>query len=186
MAIKPVGPSVKKGEAPNPRPFMNPYLAGVLLGIVLFLSVLLTGDGLGASGAVQRVLAGIVDFVAPHHVDTSIYLVKYAGGSTNPWNHWIVFLAIGTLIGGLVSGLIGRRVYTEIIKGPRIKNSTRLWFALLGGALVGYGARFARGCTSSQGLSGSALLSVGSWVFMAMFFAGAFAASPFVKKLWND
>jgi len=186
MAIKAIGPSVKKGQDPKPRPFMNPYLAGVLLGIVLFLSVLLTGDGLGASGAVQRVLAGIVDFVAPGHVDTSPYLVKYAGGNTNPWDHWIVFLAVGTLIGGFISGMIGRRVYTEIIKGPRIKNSTRLWFALLGGTLVGYGARFARGCTSSQGLSGSALLSVGSWVFMTMFFAGAFIASPFVKKLWND
>jgi len=186
MAIKPVGPSVRKGRAPSPRPFMNPYLAGVLLGVVLFISVLLTGDGLGASGAVQRVWAGIVDFVAPHYVDTSVYLVKYAGGSTNPWTHWIVFLAIGTIIGGFISGLIGRRVYTEIVKGPRISNSTRLWFALLGGTLVGYGARFARGCTSSQGLSGSALLSVGSWVFMTLFFTGAFVASPFVKKLWND
>ncbi len=186
MTIKPIGPSVRKGKAPNPRPFMNEYLAGALLGVVLFLSVLLTGDGLGASGAVQRVWAGILDFIAPHYVDTSAYLVNYAGGSTNPWAHWIVFLAIGTFIGGFVSGMIGRRVYTEIVKGPRISNSTRLWFALLGGTLVGYGARFARGCTSSQGLSGSALLSVGSWVFMALFFTGALVASPFVKKLWNN
>ncbi len=186
MAIKPVGPSVRKGKAPNPRPFMNPYAAGVLLGTVLFLSVLITGDGLGASGAIQRIWAWIESLIAPHHVDTNIYLVGYAGGDVQPLNHWIVFLAIGTVIGGLISGLFGRRVYTEIVKGPRINNGTRLFFALVGGTLVGFGARFARGCTSSQGLSGSALLSVGSWIFMMAFFGGAFVVSPFVKKLWND
>jgi len=186
MTIKPIGPSVRKGKAPNPRPFMNSYLAGVLLGVVLFLSVLLTGDGLGASGAVQRVLAGVLDWIVPGHVDTSAYLVNYAGGDANPWSHWIIFLALGTIVGGFISGLIGRRVYTEIVKGPRISNATRLWAALIGGTLVGFGARFARGCTSSQGLSGSALLSVGSWIFMTMFFIGALVAAPFVKRLWND
>ena len=108
------------------------------------------------------------------------------GGDAQPLNHWIVMLAIGVLIGGFISGLIGRRVYTEIVKGPAISNRTRLLFALLGGSFVGFGARFARGCTSSQGLSGSALLSVGSWVFMMAFFAGALAAAPFFKRLWND
>ena len=95
-------------------------------------------------------------------------------------------LAVGVLIGGFISGLIGRRVYTEVIKGPRISVNTRIMFALIGGSLVGFGARFARGCTSSQGLTGSALLSVGSWVFMMAFFGGALVAAPFFKRLWND
>ncbi len=186
MTIKPVGPSVRKDKEPNPRPFPNPYLVGVGLGTVLFLSVLITGDGLGASGAVQRIWAWFESLIVPQHVDNNIYLVTYAGGDAQPLNHWIVMLAIGVLIGGFISGLIGRRVYTEIVKGPAISNGTRLLFALLGGSFVGFGARFARGCTSSQGLSGSALLSVGSWVFMMAFFAGALAAAPFFKKLWND
>jgi uncharacterized membrane protein YedE/YeeE len=186
MTIKPIGPSVRKGKEPNPRPFPNPYLTGMGLGVVLFLSVLITGDGLGASGAVQRVWAWFESLIVPHHVDTNIYLVAYAGGEAQPLNHWIVMLAIGVVIGGFISGLFGRRVYTEIVKGPRISNRTRLLFALLGGSLVGFGARFARGCTSSQGLSGSALLSVGSWIFMMAFFAGALVAAPFFRKLWND
>jgi len=77
MTIKPWGPSVRKGKAPNPRPFPNAYLVGVGLGVVLFLSVLITGDGLGASGAVQRVWAWFESLIVPHHVDTNIYLVKY-------------------------------------------------------------------------------------------------------------
>ena len=32
------------------RPYVNPYLAGVLLGLVLFTSFFLSGNGLGASG----------------------------------------------------------------------------------------------------------------------------------------
>jgi len=186
VTIKPIGPSVRKGKEPDPRPFPNPYLVGVGLGTVLFLSVLITGDGLGASGAVQRIWAWFESLIVPQHVDNNIYLVTYAGGDAHPLNHWIVMLAIGVLIGGFISGLIGRRVYTEIVKGPAITNGTRLLFALLGGTFVGFGARFARGCTSSQGLSGSALLSVGSWIFMMAFFAGALAAAPFFKKLWND
>ena len=186
MEIKPIGPSVRKGTAPNPRSFPNPYAVGMALGVVLFLAVFITGGGLGASGALQNVWAWFERLIAPYHVDTNIYLVKYAGGEASPLSETLVALGIGVVIGGFISGLFGRRVYTEIVKGPAISPKTRLLFAVIGGILVGYGARFARGCTSSQGLSGSALLSVGSWAFMMAFFAGAFAVSPFVKKLWND
>ena len=36
--------------------YINPYLGGALLGVVLFGAFFLTGGGLGASGAVNRVL----------------------------------------------------------------------------------------------------------------------------------
>ena len=96
MTIKPVGPSVRKDKEPNPRPFPNPYLVGVGLGTVLFLSVLITGDGLGASGAVQRIWAWFESLIVPQHVDNNIYLVTYAGGDAQPLNHWIVMLAMST------------------------------------------------------------------------------------------
>ena len=40
------------------RDYWNPYVGGVVLGIVLFLSFLLTGNGLGASGGVARIVLG--------------------------------------------------------------------------------------------------------------------------------
>jgi hypothetical protein len=49
---------------------------------------------------------------------------------------------------------------------------------------MGVAARFARGCTSGQALSGGALLSVGSWAFMMMVFAGGYAMAYFVRKEW--
>ena len=49
----------------NPRPFWNPYLGGVLLGLVLLGSFLVVGQGLGASGAATRVAVGAAHVVAP-------------------------------------------------------------------------------------------------------------------------
>ena len=67
----------------------------------------------------------------------------------------------------------------------QIGNKTRWMMAFLGGALMGYGARLARGCTSEQALSGGAVLSVGSWAFMFAVFAGAYALAYFLRRFWN-
>ena len=56
--------------------------------------------------------------------------------------------------------------------------------AFAGGALMGYGARMARGCTSGLALSGGAVLSTGAWAFMFSVFAGAYILAYFVRKLW--
>ena len=89
------------------------------------------------------------------------------------------------LLGGFVSGWLNGRVRVETNKGPRISKYTRWSMAFLGGAFMGYGARFARGCTSGQALSGGAVLSAGSWAFMFAVFAGAYALAYFVRRLWT-
>lgn len=170
--------------AATPRPYTNPYVAGVLLGVVLFGAYLLTGTGLGASGGMARIMAAGEDVVAPRHVDRSAYLAEMAGGDTNPLDHWIVPLTLGTLLGGLVSALRNGRARVETQKGPRISVRTRWAFAVLGGVFMGFGARMARGCTSGQALSGGAVLSVGSWAFMLAVFAGGYALAWSVRRLW--
>lgn len=166
------------------KPFVNPYLGGGLLGIVLFLAFFITGNGLGASGGLNRYVVFLEDLIAPEHVDRIAYLLKMAGGDKNPLDDWIVFLTTGTLIGGFVSGWLHGRLKAETGKGPRISVRTRWVMAFIGGAFMGYGARMARGCTSGQALSGGAVLSVGSWAFMFAVFAGAYALAYFVRKLW--
>lgn len=166
------------------KPYVNPYYAGILLGLVLFGAFFLTGNGLGASGGLNRLLVVVEDAVAPGHVDKVPYLIDMAGGDKNPLDSWVVFITIGTIIGGFVSGWLHERVKVETIKGPRISRETRWLMAFIGGAFMGYGARLARGCTSGQALSGGAVLSVGSWAFMVAVFAGAYALAYFVRKLW--
>ncbi len=177
-----VSPNKISNEA---KPYLNPYLAGGLLGVVLFLAFFITGNGLGASGGLNRIVVFFEDLIVPEHVDRVPYLITLAGGNKNPLDDWIVFMIAGTLIGGFISGLIHRRVRWEVGKGPQISVRTRLLMAFIGGSLMGYGARFARGCTSGQALSGGATLSVGSWAFMFAVFGGGYALAYFVRKLWN-
>jgi uncharacterized protein len=171
--------------AKEPRPYLNPYVAGTLLGLVLFATFYVTGGGLGASAAMSRVQTGVLDWFAPGHVDRVAYFADLAGGHRSAWTHYSVFMIVGTVLGGFASGLWNRRVKLELRKGPRVTTPVRVVFALLGGALMGYGARLARGCTSGQALSGGAVLSVGSLAFAAAVFAGAYGVAWFFRRLWN-
>ena len=165
--------------------YWNPYVGGVLLGILLFLSFFVTGHGLGASGGVNRVAVAVEDLVIPEHVDKTPYIAAMAGGDTDPLDHWIVWEVAGMLMGGFVSGLLRGRVKLQTYRGPQISVHTRWAWAFAGGLLMGYGARLARGCTSSQALSGGAVLAVGSWAFMFAVFAGGYGLAWFVRRLWQ-
>jgi len=168
-----------------PKPYVHPYFGGMVLGIILFLAMLITGNGLGSSGATSRIDAAIVDAVAPSHVNNTPYLLKMAGGDLNPLDDWIVPVFFGALLGGFTSGMINRRVKLETTKGPNISDRKRWLFSFLGGVIFLYGARMARGCTSGQALTGGATLSAGSWIVMFAIFGGAYGMAYFVRKLWN-
>lgn len=167
------------------KDYVNPYLAGILLGLVLFGSFFVTGSGLGASGGMNRLLVYVEDLVYPAHIDRTPYLLDMAGGDANPLDSWVVFVTIGTIVGGFVSGVMNGRFKWETNKGPNITPRMRWMLAFVGGGLMGYGARLARGCTSGQALSGGAVLSVGSWAFMFAVFGGAYAIAYFLRKVWN-
>ncbi|MCB1614019.1 MAG: hypothetical protein KDI60_20005, partial [Xanthomonadales bacterium] len=102
MAIRFIQTVFKRQE----KPYVHPYLAGAILGVVLFLAFLLTGNGLGSSGATSRIDAALVDMVAPAHVDNNPYLLKMAGGDKNPLDDWIVPVFLGALLGGFSSGAL--------------------------------------------------------------------------------
>lgn len=168
----------------SPR-YWNPYVGGALLGLLLFLSFFITSNGLGASGALNRVVVGAIDVVAPEHVNTNLYLAEMGGADKNPFDHWMVWEILGVLIGGFLSGAIHKRIKPEVFKGPRISVTTRLIGALIGGVIMGYGARLARGCTSGQGLSGAAVGSLGSWAFLFAIFISAYLTAIVARRLWR-
>lgn len=167
------------------KKYLNPYLAGTMLGLVLFVAFALTQSGLAASGAISRLQVFFTRLVASSHVDSVGYFAAIGGGDTNPLAHVSILMFLGTFVGGLVSAKIHHRFRLEIYKGPNVSDRNRLIFALLGGAIMGYGARLARGCTSGQALSGGAVLSLGSWSIMFSIFIGGYLVAYFVRKLWN-
>ncbi len=165
--------------------YWNPYISGILLGVVLFLSFFITSHGLGSSGGVNRIAVAVQDLVAPEYVDSVPYIARMAGGDRDPLDHWLVWEVAGILIGGFASGMLRKRVRLQTYHGPQISPRSRWGYAFLGGLIMGYGARLARGCTSGQALSGGAVLSVGSWAFMLAVFAGGYGLAWFVRRLWQ-
>lgn len=165
---------------------MNPYIAGVGLGLVLLASYVVMGRGLGASGAVASFVSWGVNEFAPSHVIGNGFFEKYLDPerAPHPLKDWLVFEVIGVMIGGLISGIIAKRVRFSIDRGAKITDSTRLLFAFVGGALMAIGAQFARGCTSGQALSGGSLLNLGSWAAMLCIFGGGYLLAYFVRRLW--
>lgn len=168
------------------KPYMNPYIAGVGLGLVLLAVFVIMGRGLGASGAVSTVVSVGVNTVAPEHAQDNTMYAQYLGdGSKSPFKDWLFFEVLGVLAGGFISGIFAGRVKKKIEKGPRASNALRLSFAIFGGALMGIGAKLARGCTSGQALTGGALLNLGSWAFMLSVFAGAYMIAYFFRRQWT-
>lgn len=97
------------GAGPG-NPYLNPYLAGMGLGLVLLAAFVLVGRGLGASGAFSSTLSWFVNLVAPAHAQANLYMQGYLGdGATHPLKAWLVFEVVGVAASALVSGLLAGR-----------------------------------------------------------------------------
>ncbi len=166
------------------KPFWNPYVAGIALGLVLLASFMVTGRGLGGSGGFKRLNATVLHAADPTWAEENPNISAYFSPQHGPLDSWIVFLCIGVAVGGATGALSARRFRIETIKGPRIGRDNRWLLALAGGTISGAAAQIARGCTSGQALTGGAQLAVGSWVFMFAVFGGAYALAYFIRKQW--
>lgn len=173
------------------KKYLNPYIGGVLLGLVLLASNYISGRGLGASGAVKSAVLATVKTVSPSHYENGAYYKEteekaaaFGHEDQSPLNSWLVFEMLGVLVGGFISGSLAGRLKFRVEHSPRITSKRRLIFALAGGILFGYGSQLGRGCTSGSALSGMAVLSVGGFVTMAAIFGTAFALAFFVRKNW--
>lgn len=164
--------------------YMNPYLGGVLLGLVLIVAFWISGRGLGASGAAKSAMVAGVKTIAPAHVENTLFYKDYLNTHSSPLNDWLVYQMIGVVVGGFLSGAIAGRLKFKVEKSPKITNKTRLIFAALGGAFFGFGSQLGRGCTSGSALSGMAVLSVSGFLSMAAIFGTAFGLAYFARKLW--
>ncbi|UCD25470.1 MAG: YeeE/YedE family protein [Gemmatimonadota bacterium] len=167
------------------KPYWNPYMAGVLLGLTLLATFLIAGQGLGASAFPKRVLATVGSEVVPEWTASNPSLGMYLEDDSNPLRNWLVIEVVGVMLGGLLGALSAGRFKPTVEKGPRISTRGRLMYAAGGGVIMGFAAALARGCTSGQALSGGALLATGSWAFMMMVFAGGYAFAYLVRRQWT-
>ena len=162
-------------EMPN-KPYWPAWVAGLALGVVLLLTFVLTGHGLGATGFTTRLTAWLGDEVAPKWTLANDYLGPMVeGGSV--LSSWITWQVVGVFIGAFVSAVLARRVALRVEGAASAGTIGRLLKALAGGILAGFGARIAAGCTSGVGLSGAAVLSIAGFVFLGAFFVAGLVAA---------
>jgi uncharacterized protein len=167
------------------RRYLNPYLGGVLLGLVLLAANFVSGRGLGASGAIKSVIVTGMEAVAPAVSESSGFVTEFRDSHEgSPMKTWLVFQMLGVIVGGFLSGTFAGRLKLRVEHSPKITSRRRLVFALAGGVLFGFGSQLGRGCTSGSALSGMAVLSLGGFVTMMAIFGTAFALAYFVRKNW--
>ncbi|MCC7327418.1 MAG: YeeE/YedE family protein [Burkholderiales bacterium] len=174
---------IRTGSRAESSAYWNPYLAGALLGLVLLATYIVTGRGLGATGAFGSVVAAIVGAISPEHAASNPVHGNYWNDGA-PLASWTLFLLLGAFLGAWVSGITGRRLEFKVERGPHVTDGQRLALAFAGGFIAAYGAKIARGCTSGQALTGGSILNVGSLVFMLGVFASAYALAYLVRRQW--
>jgi uncharacterized protein len=167
--------------------YWDPYLAGIGIGLVMLAAWVLVGRGLGASGAFSCVVAsGAAAIEGTGQAAASPALAPYLPqGVASPLQDWLVLEIAGVMLGGFLSAWLAGRLRIAVERGPAISVRGRMAAAIGGGALMGIGAKLARGCTSSQALNGGALLSAGSWSFIVTCFAAAYLLSPLARRVWQ-
>ena len=161
--------------------YMNPLVAGLMLGVVLLSTFVITGHGLGATGFTTRLTAWLGMYVAPVATSANDYL----GGMVedgSPLSAWITWQVVGVAIGSLLSAFFAKRIHFQLDGKKYLGGAKRPFTALVGGLLAGFGARVAAGCTSGLGLSGAAVLSLAGFTFLGTFFAVGLLASRLMKE----
>ncbi len=162
------------------KPYWPPLAAGVALGLVLLLTFVVSGHGLGASGAATHLVAGAGLAIAPAAVQTNSYLAPMVAEG-NPIGSWITWEVLGIALGALAAAFMAGRFRVQMDGERTLGTSRRVLGALTGGMLAGFGARVSAGCTSGLGLSGAATLGIAAFVFLALFFTTGLIVSRLVR-----
>jgi len=164
--------------------YMNSYVAGFLLGLLIIVAYYFAGEGLGASGGFRDIAIGTIDKVSPEYARANPYIAPHVSGAESPTHTWLIYELLGVIIGAVLSAALFGRLKFTIGKAPHITNKKRIYLAILGGLLWGIGSQLGRGCTSGLVLSGMAVNSLSGYIGLAAIFGFGFIFAFIFKRLW--
>lgn len=174
------------------------YVAGPLIGLMVPLLLLIGGKSFGISSNLRHLCAATV----PSGIPLFQYDWKRDGG-------WNLLFAAGILLGGFIAasvllpagytvdisaatrqdlralgiGDLSGLVPQELM-GWQALTSARGWLTLgVGGFLVGFGSRWAGGCTSGHAISGLAAFQLPSLIAVLGFFVGGLLMTHVIMPL---
>ena len=156
---------------------------GIGIGILSWLAFLLSDKPIGCSTAFARTSGMIERIFRGAKVKEKPYYQKFA-----PTVDWEWMLVLGVVIGAFVSAKLSGQFqfqWTPVVSGEMDKSFVtmpyaRVAVAFVGGILMGVGSRWAGGCTSGHGISGTLQLAVSSWLAAICFFIGGIVSAMLI------
>ncbi len=172
-------------DAANPltRRRWSPYAAGIGIGILSWLAFLLSNHPLGVSTAFARTSGMIQKPIQGEKVEEKAYYQKFP-----PRIDWEWMLVAGLIVGALLSALLSGDFRWEgvppmwegMFGGSAV---LRIIVAFIGGVVLIIGARWAGGCTSGHGISGTLQMAASGWLAIASFFSSGIIAALIIYTL---
>ncbi|MCL6524926.1 MAG: YeeE/YedE family protein [Thermoflavifilum sp.] len=172
------------------------YVAGPLIGLTVPLLLLMGNKRLGISSSLRHICAACAPAEIP--------FLKY------DWKKqvWNLYFVLGILIGGFLAGYVFANPHPVAVSSQtsamlqhwhiqqgvgllpeqwfnwhQLLSWQGLMFTVVGGFLVGFGTRYAGGCTSGHGIFGLSSLQWPSLVATASFFLGGIVSAHFILPL---
>jgi len=150
---------------------LSPYVAGAGVGALSWLAFATAKKPIGVTTAFESTAAGVAQHVAPQAMGVNAYLAKRDEVPTIDWE-WM--LTAGIVVGSYLAARgegAARGPTVPPLWARRFGPSPLLRYAgaFAGGALMMFGARMAKGCTSGHAISGNLQLAKSSWLFSAVF-----------------
>lgn len=175
------------------------WVAGPLIGLVVTALLVVGGKAFGVSSSLRHACAATLP-------GKSSYL-KYDWLKKGLWN---LLFVVGIALGGLVAGQLipnpgpvpiseatrhdlaelgistgepGGLVPEEVYSLGALASTGGILVMVVGGFLVGFGARYGGGCTSGHGVMGLATFQLPSLVAVLGFFLGGLVATHFLLPM---
>jgi uncharacterized membrane protein YedE/YeeE len=149
----------------------SPYVVGIGIGMLSWLTFLLSDKPLGCSTSFAQTFGMLEKFFRGKGVvEKRAYHQKVA-----PVIDWQWMLVLGIVIGAFLSSILSGTFRFEMVPSRWVAHfghtpGLRFIVALMGGVFMGLGSRWASGCTSGHGISGTLQMAISSWLAVVCFF----------------
>jgi len=161
----------------------SPYGVGISIGILSWLTFFISKRPIACSTTFAK-LGGMIEMLfRGDKVEQKPYYKKL-----QLVVDWQMMLVLGIVIGSLFSALLSGDFRWQWVpstweSGFGSAPLLRVGTALLGGVIIGFGSRWADGCTSGHGISGTLQLAVSSWISAVCFFIGGILTAHLIFRL---
>lgn len=162
----------------------SPHVVGMGIGFLSCLAFLLSNKPIGCSTAFARTSGMLERLFRGKRTLQKPYYRKFV-----PEIDWEWMLVAGVFLGSFLSASLSGEFRFQWVPAAWAKSAgeasaVRWIVALLGGVVMGFGARWAGGCTSGHGISGTLQLALSSWIAAVCFFIGGIASAMLIFKVF--